>query len=62
MIVKLKQENSMSYSSITYPLDRSLSLTLSESVNIINFLKNPRDGASHDYNFGVSLSYKCDFG
>ena len=49
----------MSHGSITYPIDRCLSFTMSESANILNFVKNPRDGASHDYNFGVSLSYKC---
>lgn len=39
--------------SISFPIDKGLTLTASESANLLNFIKNPRDGASHEYNFGV---------
>lgn len=54
---KVKQENTRSSGEVEIPLGKNVTLVAAESLDLVALAKNPRDGDSHNYKFGVSLVY-----
>ena len=54
---KGKVENTVASLSLSFGVTDRLRLTLCDSINLVNYAKNPKDGDSHKYKMGVSLAY-----
>lgn len=57
MELKAKVENTRVIGSFSFKLTDRLRLNMTESVDVVNYAKNPKDGDSHKYKMGVNLIY-----
>ena len=61
MNVKGKIENTTAFVALSFNVTDRVRLNLSDSINIVNYAKNPKDGDSHKYKMGISLVYTDEF-
>lgn len=61
MNVKGKVENTTAFVALSFNVTDRVRLNLSDSINIVNYAKNPKDGDSHKYKMGISLVYTDEF-
>lgn len=59
--VKGKVENTTAFVALSFNVTDRVRLNLSDSINIVNYAKNPKDGDSHKYKMGISLVYTDEF-
>ena len=59
--VKGKVENTTAFVALSFNVTDRVRLKLSDSINIVNYAKNPKDGDSHKYKMGISLVYTDEF-
>lgn len=57
MHLKAKAENTVVTGIASVGLTERLRVVVSESIDVVPYLKNPKDGDSHKYKMGVSLIY-----